>query len=507
MSASMNSNRRKFLRDTSAVAGAAAFSWLADSRAEASLADLTAVQAVTAMRNGETKAEAYATALLDRHDALRALNAFIALDRDKVLEAARRADTRRMSGVTLGALHGLPVALKDSINTKDLPTTSGTKALRNFQPKDDASVLKPLFSAGAILLGKTNLHELSYGWTSNNAFTGAVLNPYDRSRIPGGSSGGSAAAVAARLAPLAVGTDTYGSIRIPASMCGICAIRPSFARYPTAGVMGISPDFLDTSGPLARSVADLALFDAVITNDYTPLQARPLQGVRIGVAGDYFLRELDPEVERVTSETLKKLQAAGAILVWAELPEPVKDAMFDGFFIQSADTVSTMSKYLESYGTGVSFAQLLEDLSPGIRWVFDNYSLPAAPNYPSPEKIAAAKAQLGPIKEAMRAYFRDHELAAIAFPPVFMPPPPIGLEAEIEIRGQKLPIWYVMGHNISVGSCAGLPGLVLPAGLTRGGLPVGIEFDGPPGHDRQLLALGLALEKTLGPIAPPRVGG
>ena len=128
----------------------------------------------------------------------------------------------------------------------------------------------------------------------NNALTGPVHNPYDSSRIPGGSSGGSSAVVAARIAPLTVGTDTYGSIRVPATMCGICGLRPSFARYSMGGILGIAPDFLDTTGPLARSVADLALFDSVITKDFGPLQPRSLQGVRIGVARDYFLRELDP---------------------------------------------------------------------------------------------------------------------------------------------------------------------------------------------------------------------
>jgi indoleacetamide hydrolase len=318
MNRSIGQARRGFLKASAALvaAGVAASRGLVSTArsATASLTELSATEATSAMRRGEIGAEAYVTALLDRAAALKSLNAFVSLDRDKALEAARAADQSRAAGKALGILHGLPIPVKDSINTKDLPTTSGTKALRDFTPKDNALVLKPLFSAGAILLGKANLHELSFGWTSNNAVTGAVHNPYDQSRIPGGSSGGSGAAVAARIAPLAVGTDTYGSVRVPATMCGICGFRPSFARYPTAGVMGITPDFLDTPGPLARSVADLALFDSVITNNYTALQTRPLQGVRIGIAGEYFLRELDPEVERITSETLKKLQAAGAIL-------------------------------------------------------------------------------------------------------------------------------------------------------------------------------------------------
>jgi mandelamide amidase len=187
--------------------------------AESNLVELSATAAVTAIRNGDIKAEDYARALLDRAQQLVSLNAFRTLDREMVLEAARNADKRRASGAQLGVLHGLPIPVKDSVNTKALPTSNGTRALANFKPKDDAAVLKPLFAQGAILMGKTNLHELSFGWTSNNAAFGPVRNPYDPTRVPGGSSGGSGAAVAARIAPLAIGEDTLGSIRDPSANC------------------------------------------------------------------------------------------------------------------------------------------------------------------------------------------------------------------------------------------------------------------------------------------------
>ena len=168
------------------------------------------------------------------------------------------------SGAPLGTLHGLPIPVKDSVNTKALPTSNGTRALKDFRPKEDAAILKPLFAQGAILMGKTNIHELSYGHTTNNLAFGPTRNPYDTSRVPGGSSGGSAAAVAAHMAPLAVAEDTFGSIRVPASFCGIAGLRPSVGRYPGAGVMPITPRW-DTGGPLARTVADLILFDSVVT--------------------------------------------------------------------------------------------------------------------------------------------------------------------------------------------------------------------------------------------------
>ena len=204
------------------------------------LLELSAVDVVAKLRNGDIAAERYAAAILERCQQGQTLNAFITLPQEQVLEAARAADRLRGSGAKLGALHGLPIPVKDSVNTKDMPTTGGTPALRNFRPKQDAPIVRTLLAAGAIVLGKTNLHELSFGWTSNNLAFGAVHNPYDVRRIPGGSSGGTAAAVATRMAPLGVAEDTEGSIRVPAAMCGIAGFRPTTGRYVTTGAVPIS---------------------------------------------------------------------------------------------------------------------------------------------------------------------------------------------------------------------------------------------------------------------------
>jgi mandelamide amidase len=244
------------------------------------------VNAVVAMQNGSLTAERYAIALLEQCERGKALNAFIALDRERVMAAARTADQQRKSGGRLGPLHGLPIPIKDSVNTKGLRTTAGTPALREFQPKQDALIVRVLRHAGAIVLGKTNLHELSLGVTSNNQAFGAVHNPYDQARIPGGSSGGTAAAVAARMAPLGVAEDTVGSIRIPAALCGIAGFRPTMSRYPSAGVAPISALF-DQVGPHARAVGDLALFDAVATGNFSPIRPVALKGVKLGVARGY----------------------------------------------------------------------------------------------------------------------------------------------------------------------------------------------------------------------------
>ena len=179
------------------------------------LSNLTAVQAVGAMRRGDITAEQYAQFCLMRAEALKDLNAFITLDAERVLEAARKADRLRASGAALGALHGLPLAVKDNIDTAGVPTTAGTPALRDHRPRADAPIMTALYGAGALLLGKTNMHELAFGYTTNNGAFGAARNPYDQSRIPGGSSGGTAVAVAGRITPAGLGTDTVGSVRVP----------------------------------------------------------------------------------------------------------------------------------------------------------------------------------------------------------------------------------------------------------------------------------------------------
>jgi indoleacetamide hydrolase len=322
--------RREFLFTTSQIVGGMVASSMlpatAAVAADSNLLELSATAAVAAMRNGDIKAEDYARALVDRAQQLASLNAFRTLDREMVLEAARNADKRRASGAQLGVLHGLPIPVKDSVNTKALPTSNGTRALANFRPKDDAAVLKPLFAQGAILMGKTNLHELSLGWTSNNAIFGPVRNPYDPSRVPGGSSGGSGAAVAARIAPLAIGEDTLGSIRVPSTNCGLAGLRPSFGRYPDAGIMPLSDNKFDQVGPIARSVDDLLLFDNVLVPNAPPIAPKPIKDVRIGISRGFLMSGLDPEVDRASREALEKLRNAGAILVEAELPPAVQDA-------------------------------------------------------------------------------------------------------------------------------------------------------------------------------------
>ena len=468
------------------------------------LLELTAVDVLSKLRNGEVTAERYATAILERCQQGKSLNAFITLPREQVLAAARAADRLRGSGAKLGALHGLPIPVKDSVNTKDMPTTGGTPALRGFRPKEDAPIVRALLAAGAIVLGKTNLHELSFGWTSNNLAFGAVHNPYDAQRIPGGSSGGTAVAVATRMAPLGVAEDTEGSIRVPAAMCGIVGFRPTTGRYSTTGAVPISPLF-DQVGPHARTVGDLALFDSVVTGDWSPLSPTELKGTKLGVGRNYWFTGLDGEVERVINEALKKLEAVGVEIVEADMPELARLIELTTNPVQLHDVRFALAKYLEEYGTGVTFDQLISKASADIQRDFRDL-LPGGKLFVGEAEYQAVRDQhLPKLKEVYRQYFARTGVAAIVFPATMIPPPLIGEDMEVSIGGKKVSFETAVARNIAPGSTAGLPGLVLAAGMTHGGLPIALEFDGQAGSDRSLLALGLSLERVLGAVPAPKL--
>ena len=285
---------------------------------------LTASEAVAAIARGDLTAVAYTTTLLNRAEQLADLKTIITLNREGALAAAARVDDARRAGTALGPLAGLPILVKDNINTKDLPTTAGTPALRDFRPTSDAAVLQPILAGGAIIRGKANMQELAFGITNTNfsPFAGFCENPYDRSRIPGGSSGGTGAGIAARIVPAGLGSDTGGSVRIPASFNGIAGLRPSTGgtrhRYSGEGVFPLSHT-LDTVGPMGKSVADVALLDSVVTGAPAPTPAT-LDGLRIGIPPTLW-SGLEGQVDAVVQDAKQRIAGAGAVLVDADMPD------------------------------------------------------------------------------------------------------------------------------------------------------------------------------------------
>ncbi|NBT13984.1 MAG: Asp-tRNA(Asn)/Glu-tRNA(Gln) amidotransferase subunit GatA [Planctomycetia bacterium] len=296
-------------------------------------AELSAVELVAAVRQGDLSASQCTAAFLDRIARLDdTLNAFLHVDREGALAAAAAIDARRKAGQPLGRLAGLPVAVKDALCTRDLPTTCASKMLAGFRPPYDADTVSRLRAADAVIVGKTNMDEFAMGGSNENSAFGPVKNPWDLSRAPGGSSGGSAACVAADMAPVAIGSDTGGSIRQPAGLCGITGLKPTYGRVSRRGLVAFASS-LDQIGPMARSAADCALvLEAIAGHDpldstslaaevprYTELLEQPLTGLRIGRVRDHYAEGLDPEVRKGVDEAFAVFEAAGATVHDVEL--------------------------------------------------------------------------------------------------------------------------------------------------------------------------------------------
>ncbi|MDM0106600.1 indoleacetamide hydrolase [Variovorax sp. J22R24] len=471
---------------------------------------LTASQAVDAIRNGRLSAEVYVTTLLERAEQQSGLNSMIALNKAGALAAARKVDAARASGATLPPLAGLPIVVKDNINTSDMPTTGGTPALKDVRPTANAPTLQRLIDAGAIVLGKANMHELAFGTTSTNftSFAGTVHNPYDVRRVPGGSSGGTGAAIAARIAPAGLGTDTGGSVRIPAALCGIAGLRPTVGnggaqrRYDGTGVLPISRT-RDTIGPMGRTVADVALLDAVVTGASI---AKPVQlsGLRLGVPASFW-KDTETQVATVMASARTRLQSAGVVFVdidtvglW-ELDAKVS------FQVVLHEAGQDIPAYLVATGVkGVTLADIAAKVaSPDVKG-----PMGAVLGDVTAAEYQAAITQYRPQMQALYArYFADNRLDAMMFPTTSVVAPVIDSRdgsSKISVNGGPLvETFATMIRNSDPGSTTGVPGITLPAGLTATGLPVGLSLDGPMGSDAKLLGIGLSMESLLGVLPPP----
>lgn len=465
--------------------------------------DLTALtigEAAAAMRRGEFSAAAYADALLARAAALASLNAFIHHDAQQVRAAARVADARRAAGAPLGALHGVPLALKDNLDTAGIPTTAGTPGLRDNRPTHNAPVVQRLLDAGAIVFGKASLHELAYGITNHNAAFGAVRNPYDPTRIPGGSSGGVGAAVGARMVAGGIGTDTGGSVRIPAALCGIVGFRPSTGRWPQAGIVPISHS-RDTAGPMARSVADCALLDRVVTGS-VDAPAVSLQGLRLGVPRGHFWEHLDSEVAASMESVLRALLEAGAVLVEADIPDAPRLDAEAGFAIGLYETIGDLDAYLAQHGSAMRYAELVAQVaSPDVKSLLS--SLLGGDAVPEAVYRDALDVQRPQLQAAYDDYFRRHDVAAMVFPTTPLPAAPIGHDETVLLNGEAVPTFQTFIRNCSPASVAGIPGISVPAATTRAGLPLGLELDAPRHADARLLAIARAVEAALPALPTP----
>ncbi|MFO1220240.1 MAG: indoleacetamide hydrolase [Burkholderiaceae bacterium] len=464
------------------------------------LIDRTATEVLDILARGAATSADLAEQWIVRTQAAKALNCYVEFDAAGLRRQAQAADAQRAAGARLPLL-GIPIALKDNIDAVGFQCGNGTGALHGRHPARDAELVRRLRAAGALIPGKLGLHELAFGITSNNSVTGAVRNPWDTERIPGGSSGGSGAAVAARLVPGAIGSDTGGSVRVPAALCGVAGLRPTVGRVSADGIAPISAT-RDTAGPLARSVADLALIDGVLTGDTAPLRAVELRGLRLGLPQEYFWENLEPGVRDKADAALATLGEAGVTFVPLTLPGI---AQLDGevsFVVALYEFVRDMTRYLSSKSRGITFAQLIAGIgSPDVKAIAG----PLVGDGAVPE--AAYRQALDARKRLQALYastFDRHGVSALVFPTTPSTAAKIGEDETFTLNGQTVPTFATFIRNTDPGSNAALPGLSLPVGLSQG-LPVGLALDGPAGTDRELLAIGAAIEAVLPPMpsAPP----
>ena len=472
------------------------------------LLSLSAPQAVAAIQSGKVSATAYLQALLGQAQKHAGLNALIYLNESQAMKAAAKIDADQKAGKALKPLAGLFIVVKDNINTKDMPTTGGTPALKGVVPKTTAPSVQKLIDAGAIVLAKANLHELAFGITSTNlSEAGIVRNPYDPSRIPGGSSGGTAVAISVGMVPCGLGTDTGGSTRVPAALSGIVGLRPSVGnggqqrRYHNENAVVPISRTRDTVGPMGKTVADVAYLDAAITGT-SMVSAASLKGVRMGVPAKFWAG-LSSDLEAVVQAAKDKLVAAGVEMVDVD-PDVFELNNQISFIVALHEPLEDVPNYLKASGINMGLKDIVEKVvSPDVKGAMGAVMGDVfGKAYPD-----AMKVHRPALQQKYSAYFKDNKLDAMLFPTTPLAACAIdevnGSSKVIINGGEPVDTFGTYIRNTDPGSNAGIPGLSIPAGMTSSGLPVGVEIDGPLGSDRRLLALGLAMEKVLGRIPHP----
>lgn len=431
------------------------------------------------------------------------INAYITVSAEAALRDAKAAESalcskaRKKSRRDLGPLHGMPISLKDNLYTKDVRTTGGSQILRDFVPLQDAAVVTSLKNAGAVLLGKTNLHEFAYGVTSNNPHFGPVRNPWDLERIPGGSSGGSAAALAAGLCYGSIGTDTGGSIRIPASLCGLAGLKPGIGRVSAAGAIPLSTT-LDFVGPMARSVADAALlFEAICTRGKN--ERRPCVGrvpsprgrrPRIGIPKQFFLDVVSPEVQQAFDAALVTLKKLGAKLKEVTLP-----------YLQESEKAGNEIAWAE--------ATVYHQEAGWYPARSADYGEDVRSRLEMGEKVTAVEyLKALELREKFIAGFHltllENEVDALVTPTTPIPAPRIG-EERVTIGGKEHSTRALLLRLNRPANLGGIPAISIPCGLTVQGLPVGLQFMAGVTDEPLLIELAARFEEASPLNARPRL--
>jgi aspartyl-tRNA(Asn)/glutamyl-tRNA(Gln) amidotransferase subunit A len=413
------------------------------------------------------------------------LNAFITVTEAAARSRAAVLDDELARGIDHGPLHGIPIAHKDNIFTRGVRTTGGSKILGDSIPDQDAAIVSQLNDAGANAIGKTGLHEFAYGITSNNPHFGAIRNPWDVDRIPGGSSGGSAAAVAARLVPLATGTDTGGSIRIPASFCGVVGLKPTYERVSRKGVMPLGLT-LDHAGLLAGTVSDVALAFQLIakhSSGYVPAshadhRGMGMGGMRIGVPENFFVERIAPDVMLSFRAAVQTAAALGAHVTEIKLPD-CEALNVIGRMVQLSEVSALLTRYLDRR----------QEIGRDILVLVEQGRLIPAIDYLNAQRVRTMLA-----REFSKIW---KHLDCLMTPATPMTAPKIG-EMSVDFGAYPEDVRTAATRLTRPFNVLGWPALALPCGFSNAGMPVGLQLVGPPQQEDSLLQTGAALEDAFG---------
>ena len=417
------------------------------------------------------------------------LRAFITVTAELADSQSQQADQELAAGKDRGPLHGIPVAVKDVFCTQGIRTTCGSKLFHDYIPDKNAAIVDHLRTAGAVIVGKTNMHELAYGVTSTNPYFGTVRNPWNLDCIAGGSSGGSGTAVAAGLVPLAMGSDTGGSIRIPASFCGTVGLKPSFGRVSRYGVLPLDYS-LDHMGPLAQCVRDAALALNIISGfdprdetssrrpvvPYLPVAPLSIRGVRVGLPENFYFERVSPSVAASVRQAARLSEQEGAVVVPLRVPD-IAELNAIGRIILLSEASATMEKYLHRR----------EDFGSDVLALLDQGRLLPATDYINAQRVRRMLIQ------GFQSVWK--QVDCLITPTTPTSAPKIG-QSTIDLNGEEdvriASTRLVRGVNV-----LGLPALSLPCGFDEGGMPLGLQIIGPSFQEALILRVGAALEDLL----------
>jgi aspartyl-tRNA(Asn)/glutamyl-tRNA(Gln) amidotransferase subunit A len=452
------------------------------------LTDLTIAEAAVRLERREISSAELTNAYLERIERLNpSINAYVTVTAERARADASRADEEIAAGNYRGPLHGVPIGLKDLYDTAGIETAGGSKILKGRVPEKDSTVARRLAEAGAVLLGKTNTHEFAWGTTTNNPHTGATHNPHALDRIPGGSSGGSGAAIAARMAAGTLGTDTGGSIRIPAALCGAVGLKPTFGRVSKAGVLPMSWQF-DHPGPICRTAEDAAIMLQAIAGydpddfatvpvpvpDYRAGLDDGVRGLRIGVPREQFYGLLAPEVRVAVEEALVTLAGLGAEVVDVDAGFK-REHVLRAWPVCVAESQALHAEWFPSrkddYG-----ADLQQTLSSPL---------------PDAKGLADAYRASYDIKEGVRRTFETVDL--LVTPTTMRTASVIGDE-EVEVDGFKMSPGGAFAQLTMPFNIAGVPAISVPCGFDSEGLPIGLQIAGGPFEEAKVLRAARAFE-------------